>query len=694
MRSALMAVVFAAQIVGAQSSSRADSVTVARALAGVQTFQAIWRNQWIAGLTQQQKRMNRIQGPVPKLSAATDIRRDPRTSDMSCNFYGPNAWSDHAWGIPAKERRIASQGNDRHWVCPNWLPPVDYYLSQAQLGDEAVWIDNALEPAHRPRIAGERRALIQELAANVAMVPRDSVLVGQYVRMLVDNKEYAGALNAAQHCRAGDAWCLSLKGFVLHRMGRIAEADSAFQAGIAAQEPLQRCGFARIGALLQNETRKEYEKLPCVKQDSVNQIVWWLADPLWSDKGNDRLTEQYARKVTIALRSALGRDERYNWTPLGGGDALVEMVERYGWMSFTYGGRAPGSVMFPSVQTGAYGGVPKNLQAKLAVRQMGGFKTTYEYSIGRVHLVPPSSMVRAPFDITNDDWSLNAPAGTYWDHTFNWWPEEHYAPVHPLIKLREQQTAFFRRQDHSLLAYSTALANTDIDRKLGDSVSAAIAISPGPGTIDVVERKRLGAQDRLAFLAPLPNTPSLVSVEVPWSAAGARGARSRFGVRPPPPLSQMRSGAVAISDPIILAVPAGATALPNLADSAVALMHGSTLLAAGAGEMGVYWETYGISAGDTVDITVGVQRKGTAGVLDRVTSVVGALANANSLVSASWTEPQGGQPVRTVPGAIPIQMRAVVLDISALPIGTYTLEIGVRKRGTDTVKSSREFTIR
>src|SRR5436853_1579954 len=165
-RAAIAVIAFVAQSAGAQPSR--DSVTVDRALAAVRTFQSPWRTQWQAGVGQQNRRMNKVQGPVPAHSAATDIRTDPRMGDLGCFFYGPNRDSDHAWGIPSKERKIDSKGNDRHWTCPNWLPPTDYYLSQASLGDEREWIDNALEPALRSRVATERRALIQQLRVAVS----------------------------------------------------------------------------------------------------------------------------------------------------------------------------------------------------------------------------------------------------------------------------------------------------------------------------------------------------------------------------------------------------------------------------------------------------------------------------------------------------------------------------------------------
>jgi hypothetical protein len=285
-------------------------------------------------------------------------------------------------------------------------------------------------------------------------------------------------------------------------------------------------------------------------------------------------------------------------------------------------------------------------------------------------------MVNDPFSITNADWSMNAPGGE-WDFTFNWWPVEHYAPLNPLTKLVDQQTAFLRRQDTTMLAFATNLARTDLGRKLGEFVSGVILASTRPGSIHRLGEKRLSAQDRLTFLSPLPAGPSLVSVEVPWTSAGERGARSRFGVRPPPPLSAMARGDAAMSDPVILVVPANTNALPNLADSAIAMMNGSTTLAAGTSSMGVYWETYGIAAGDSVEVTVSLQRRG-----------------GGSTVSSSWREPQPDRAVRTIPGDVPIQMRSLILDVSALPVGSYTLELSIRRQNGQVVRGERDLTIR
>jgi hypothetical protein len=669
----------------AQPTARADSLVVARAVAAVSTFQKRWERDWISGQRAQLARMNQL-APGVMIMMNKTVASDPykttlsgldaRALDLDCYFNTDESQiylSDHAWGVPAGRRSIASQINRKHWVCPNWLPPDGYYLSQAGLGDERLAIDNALEPSARQRVSERRDTLVRMLAQAVAKAPRDSLLAGQYVRALVDNDALAAALVAVDNCQARASWCLALRGFVHYRLRQTFDAEDSFLQSIDSLTPAERCASTNIGVLLDQDTRKNYTRLSCEKQDSVNSVVWWLADPLWSSPGNDRFVEQRARKVLIALHSALGRDERYNWMGYGGGDALSEMIERYGWMSYTYGRRPLRTV--PELPT-IYSRPPKDIAVRRLAISLGGWRTTYEYTIGRVHVIPPMSMVRDPFSITNADWSMNAPGGE-WDFTFNWWPVEHYAPYNPLTRLVDDQTAFLRRQDTTLLAFATNLAKTDLARKLGDSVTGVILTSTGPRAIRRVEQKRLGAQDRLTFLAPLPRAPSLVSVEVPSLSDGERGGRSRFGVRPPPPLSAMRPEEAAMSDPVLLVVPPDAVALPILADSAIALMNGSTTLAAGTRSVGVYWETYGIAAGDSIELTVSM-----------------APRDGGSAVTSSWREPQPGRSVRTIAGTVPVQMRSIILDVNGLPVGQYVLGLSVRRQNGQLLRTSREVTIR
>lgn len=663
----------------------ADSAVVTKALDEVRTFQRAWEREWMTGQRIQVARMNQLDSGV-KIATFSWVKTDPfvgapngldpRGRDLFCYFRlddGPIYASDHEWGLPPQKRSIASQANYKHWQCPNWLPPDNYYLSGPDLPDERLSIDNALEPQGRARIAALRNALIRELALAARRVPRDSVLVGQYIRMLVDKGDYAAALVAVEGCRSIASWCLALRAYVSAKMGLVFDAEDEFLASLDSMPVSDACAFSGTGVLLDEDARKAYTRLPCEKQDSINQKIWWLADPLWSVPGNDRFVEQFVRRITIALHSALGRDERYNWISYGGGDALAEMIERYGWMSYTYGRRP---LRLISELPDIYSRIPKDVATRRLAQRVGGWRTTHEYSVGRVHVIPPMAMVNDPFSITNADWSMNAPGGE-WDFTFNWWPVEHYAPLNPLTKIVDQQTAFLRRQDSTLFAYATNLARTDLARTLGDSVTGVLFASTGPRAIRRLAEMRIGAQSRLTFLHALPAGPSVISVEIPWVADGDRGARSRFGARPPPPLSSMPRGAVAMSDPVLLIVPANTTALPVVADAAIALMNGSTTLAAGANSIGVYWETYGIAAGDSIDVTVSLQSR-----------------SGGSPVTSSWREPQAGRSVRTIAGEVPIQMRSLILDVGALPVGAYTLELSVRRQSGQLLRSAREITIR
>jgi hypothetical protein len=74
--------------------------------------------------------------------------------------------------------------------------------------------------------------------------------------------------------------------------------------------------------------------------------------------------------------------------------------------------------------------------------------------------------------------------------------------------------------------------------------------------------------------------------------------------------------------------------------------------------------------------------------------VTGIAGNPNAPVSVSWKEPQPGHDTRTVAGAVPIQMRSVILNIASLTPGDYTLEVSVKKPGKDAVKSVREFALK
>ncbi|HYV97882.1 MAG TPA: hypothetical protein VE967_10540 [Gemmatimonadaceae bacterium] len=679
--------------------SRADSLVVARTLAVERRFLDEWGAAWRAS---ERTRAATIK-VNPELGAFARV--NPRNADLYCTY----SWetnlalvSDLAWGVDPMRRKIGSHVNSRHFVCPNWLPPGDLYVGNDNPpGDERAGIDGALTVEERLKIVPQRRVLIAQLEVATRQVPASPILIGQLVRLTVDDGNLARALQATKSCIASPWWCHALAGYVHQRASRIVEAEREFDQSLALMPPVTRCAWNDLSTVLDGTTRSWYTRPACAKRDSVTDVIWWLADPLWSVDGNDRRAEQFARHVLIELHAATDRDERYNWTGQGGGDALAEMVLRYGWPGYTYAGYAPPAVIFGVPPLPHWGYVilykpkPKGppINAKEFVdRTLGGIKTTFEYPVGRLHLVPEWSMISDPFAAHLDDWNVNGPGGGG-DATYKWWPHEHYAPPHPLIAILDQQTAALRREDCAWYAWATNLGQTDLARRVGDSVDASFMVSTGPADIARAAAHREESHSRLTFLAPVPSGPVMLSAEVGWDSAGHRGARARFGATVPPALSAMKRGDADISEPVLLVVPPDVTELPNDADGAVGLMRGSTTLSAGTNAIGVYWETYGFSATDSVDVTVSVQRH-SGNVIGRVANAVGIGTDPNAQVSSSWKEPQPGHTARTIAGAVPIQMRSVILQLGTIPPGEYSLQIEVKKPGGASVTSRRSFTLR
>jgi hypothetical protein len=194
--------------------------------------------------------------------------------------------------------------------------------------------------------------------------------------------------------------------------------------------------------------------------------------------------------------------------------------------------------------------------------------------------------------------------------------------------------------------------------------------------------------------ALMPTRPALIGVEIPNTDVAMPAVRTRFGVRPLPSLAEMTPGALAISDPVIVAALAGSAMLSNEPDSVLREMLGSTRLTAGTKQIGVYWETYGFKPQDSVEVSVRVQRYTSQGLLRSIGIVTHVAGDKNAPVSASWREPDVSRGARVIAGRVPVIGRSLVLDVAGLPQGEYALEISVQKRGAAAVVGKRTFEIR
>ena len=190
----------------------------------------------------------------------------------------------------------------------------------------------------------------------------------------------------------------------------------------------------------------------------------------------------------------------------------------------------------------------------------------------------------------------------------------------------------------------------------------------------------------------IPAHPQIIGVEYPQTL-GKPSARTRFGITPPATLATMAAGEIAISPPVLLRAPAeGETPETNPAE-ALDLMFGSTVFST-MGRVGVYWETYGVDRGDTVDVTLRVApQRAPQGLLRRLGTRLGILASASDGIAVTWREPLPGRVVTTLPGAHPIQARNVTLDLSRLTAGDYTVSVSVARPGGSPISAARDFSI-
>jgi hypothetical protein len=221
---------------------------------------------------------------------------------------------------------------------------------------------------------------------------------------------------------------------------------------------------------------------------------------------------------------------------------------------------------------------------------------------------------------------------------------------------------------------------------------AVVMRSTGP---DSIQRLGTGRVDRAAQLfvrQPMPSAPAILSIEIPNNGE-AFAARARFPVTPPKTFAQMAPGEQAISDPVILQPYAGEGVLPNDPEGALARTLGTTRFSHARKTIGVYWETYGFAPGDSVEITVQVQRYTSQNLLARAAVALFLLGDKNATVSMAWTEPRPGHSSHVTDGPVPIISRSLVLNIASLPTGEYWLDVGVRKPGSAPVVGRRSFIV-
>jgi hypothetical protein len=590
---------------------------------------------------------------------------DIRLRDDHCHWdgsYSPSHTRGY-WRPPNLIHR-----SSRRSMCPDWFPADEH----APDGDERVTRDVSLSPEWRDRVHMQREALLDSLNALAKLKPADAWITGERVRFFVDQGDFRQAVAVARDCTADRAWCLELTGFALDAAGDYVRADSAFDAAGTAMTPEKRCKWTSVQMLLDDHGQSEYDHMSCDERIAANRKFWWLTTPLFSDTASDRRSEDFARKVLVELHAALPWDERFDWRERYGGEALSEMLVRYGWPAYS-----------------VYGG---NQEEASHASWMGFYDSTRtstaEYPMDRLHLAPQWTAVEDPFHASADAWQLNMPALNGDDEpAAQWWPAEHYARTAGGIVQLTDQTVMLRRDTTLLLATAAALhtARTEIR---ADTASAVLIRTTSPSDIERLKHQTFKNEHAIVLTANILSRPAIVGAELPGAQRGDLSARTRFGITPPPTLSTLKPGEAAISDPVLIGTD---DAPPPGPDEALQHMLGSTRVR--GAKVGIYWETYGYAAGDSVDVAVVITRHEPVSKVRRIGMLLHLAHDLNGSVAVRWGEPTPGHSSWTVPGVVPIQARSIRLDLSRIEPGHYSVQVLVGKHGSTAppLSSSRDF---
>ncbi|MEO7521136.1 MAG: hypothetical protein ABIW79_04915, partial [Gemmatimonas sp.] len=438
--------------------------------------------------------------------------------------------------------------------------------------------------------------------------------------------------------------------------------DSAFLAAAMGMRNDVRCAWNDVSMLLDKQVRDSYLASTCVARAEFEARLWWLADPLYLEPGNERRAEHFSRKTLVTLLSRLEFDGRQHWTPNKGGEAAGESLVRYGWPSHVYwAGR--------EVDDSHDGWMLQIAHADTARPYV-----VPEYSRDRLHTLPLAHALESPFfKVGFDDWRLNAPRDDPDDD--EWWPVEHYARDRSRIEgLPEGQRAMLRRSTTTRFVWAADLDARILTRAIGDSVQAtifesrAVAVTDSAGIVS----GRMGSPLRVNL--PLEPGVAFVAIEIPGDSARP-AARTRFGVEIPETLAAL-SGGAALSQPLLFEPPAIAATVID-ADSALARMYGTTSFMRER-RLGVYWESYGVGVRDTVQIELRLSREDRPGIMERVGDVLRIGREDANSVDILWREvPGSSRAVQRMEGTVPVGMHSLVLDLSRLSRGTYSLRVTV-----------------
>ncbi len=249
--------------------------------------------------------------PRDSASLRTEARAAQRTFERARVRHLPWTWGGGGWSCDEIVGRMCWRHDDSEEDY-DWEPEPE---------------------AEQIRIA--RDTLLLRLDRIGERIPGDDWILGQRVWYRGEADRWGEALALAAGCRGGhQEWCAALEGVALHHLGRYGDSEAAFAAAEGALDE-RRTAEEALALLLDSEARDWLEENVSGTADGHDTgsspvdreaLVWAMADPLWGEPGNDRLTAHHARRTLDLVRRGASNPYGLAW-----GDDIAELQIRYGW---------------------------------------------------------------------------------------------------------------------------------------------------------------------------------------------------------------------------------------------------------------------------------------------------------------------------------------------------------------------------
>jgi hypothetical protein len=487
------------------------------------------------------------------------------------------------------------------------------------------------------------------------VIPGDRWILGELLRLPLEHQSYGLALEHLSHCASDDWYCNALIAYMLQISGALPRADTVWTRVLGMMPDIERCAWLDPSWVSSDPgVAKTIRSMTCAERERVARRVWWLADPLYSRPGNERLAEHLTRSVELLIR--LGHARRAGMNPA--------MVLR------TKSPPADSSVLYmlrPEIQLKyAPWGVSLGWGYSELLMRLGPPRFFASGDEGTIAQYPPERMAFVPngriflnhLAARAADWNINHPLAFEF---MNGW----YTPVNDL----PFQLAWFRRGDSARVI---AVADARGDSTLIRSTPAATLFMQRD--FDEPQRLFKGSDGPLfRFDFSTAGDSTVASIEL--LARNGNAGRARFASGP----QVMPDQRLTLSD-LLLLEPDGA--LPSSLDAASLKALGGTQLPERSA-VGVYWEMYGAEPADSIDVQLSIVRIRTPSIGGAIRGLFGAALADSMLVS--WTE-------APTPRA-EVEPRSINISPAELTPGRYVLSIVVSVRGLQRVVSSREVEI-